>query len=591
LKRFVSRWASNDHAPARMLILTRVQVLAACCALAGVATCASAGFFPGEYMTYWLNDGKLKVIGSNRNYEMGTGIAQTFRSICLPPGCVVAMPAGINVREVGAGGYQGAAVDTDGHVWTWGRSAEGQRGDGLQSGESNGSGGYRQSALDSEPYRVTQGVDRNGNLVAFDNVISVKSGLLFNAALRADGTVWTWGYNAFDGSTSYMGILGDGVNQPSGTATCPHVANTDRNPAAPCSVRRPTEVKLLPINNPIRQIEVSEAIFAIAQDGSLYAWGGGDLGDASSIGRGTGVLTDPSTPRKLVIAPAVSMVSSSGEATFALDVNGNLWGWGRGNSAAPGTRLGDPATSGAQTTPRLLDLRSDSGVVLNGRIKKVRTSQNAVHVLLTDHTLWSWGEQYFGEVGDGIAASSRALRPKKTLDNVADVYSHANAAFVFAVKLDGTVLSWGRNKFGVLGDGVEGAATDITSTPTAVRPFSTLLPCELDIDGDTKYFPNPSTDGVLLLRYLLGFRGASLTQGLSLSGPRTDSTSIEAFITARDYSFYGMPGDAPTATTALLLRRVTAGANDASLLGGVALTKNVSAATLRSNVKTRCALP
>jgi hypothetical protein len=65
-------------------------------------------------------------------------------------------------------------------------------------------------------------------------------------------------------------------------------------------------------------------------------------------------------------------------------------------------------------------------------------------------------------------------------------------------------------------------ATDINNFLVQVRPL-------LDIDGDNTV--NPTTDGLLIMRYLLGLRGSALVQGVVAPGAaRTQAVDIEHYI-------------------------------------------------------------
>jgi Leucine-rich repeat (LRR) protein len=76
--------------------------------------------------------------------------------------------------------------------------------------------------------------------------------------------------------------------------------------------------------------------------------------------------------------------------------------------------------------------------------------------------------------------------------------------------------------------------------------------CRIDIDGDGKLFAE--TDGLLLLRYLMGFRDTALTDGLTLSGLRTTGAAISSFIASNNYDV--MEGAFPPAPRATVEGKV-----------------------------------
>jgi hypothetical protein len=68
----------------------------------------------------------------------------------------------------------------------------------------------------------------------------------------------------------------------------------------------------------------------------------------------------------------------------------------------------------------------------------------------TDGTLWAWGTNYWGYLGDG-GSTGAIVAPKKIGSGFAHISAGGYASV--AIKADGTVWSWGWNQFGNLGDG------------------------------------------------------------------------------------------------------------------------------------------
>ena len=114
--------------------------------------------------------------------------------------------------------------------------------------------------------------------------------------------------------------------------------------------------------------------------------------------------------------------------------------------------------------------------------------------------------------------------------------------------------------------------------------------CWLDIDGDS--LVTPEKDAVLLLRYLLGFRGDGLIAGISL-GARDTASKIEDFIgSGSQFDVFGRIPPAPFAMIdGLILSRLMAGIPDAALLSGVSVPSGssfVTANDVRNNVNQQC---
>jgi len=106
----------------------------------------------------------------------------------------------------------------------------------------------------------------------------------------------------------------------------------------------------------------------------------------------------------------------------------------------------------------------------------------------------------------------------------------------------------------------------------------------LDVDGD-------DVDGVLLLRYLLGFRGNTLTQGVTLAGPHNNATAISSFIgNASAFDVFGrVPPQAMN--DGMVLLRILSGIPDAALLNGVSVPAGAQYSTgnaVRGFVNGKC---
>ena len=134
------------------------------------------------------------------------------------------------------------------------------------------------------------------------------------------------------------------------------------------------------------------------------------------------------------------------------------------------------------------------------------------------------------------------------------------------------------------------ATSQTVTIPLA--PLKLPLSCALDIDGDNRV--DPAVDGVLLTRYLLGFRGAALTAGLTIPGPRKTDTLLSAFFgNAAQFDLVGRASPAPTATVdGLIMTRLMLGYDDISLLTGINIPSGAqytTAAGIKDYVISRCA--
>src|SRR4029453_4161845 len=97
-------------------------------------------------------------------------------------------------------------------------------------------------------------------------------------------------------------------------------------------------------------------------------------------------------------------------------------------------------------------------------VEQVAAGRNHALALLNDGTVWAWGENGYGEVGDGTRVDRTRAVKISGFGGAAVVAVGAGAEFSVAVLADGTVRTWGRGSNGQLGTG----GTALKTTPTAV---------------------------------------------------------------------------------------------------------------------------
>ncbi|HPG61833.1 MAG TPA: hypothetical protein PK586_07480 [Casimicrobium sp.] len=90
--------------------------------------------------------------------------------------------------------------------------------------------------------------------------------------------------------------------------------------------------------------------------------------------------------------------------------------------------------------------------------------------------------------------------------------------------------------------------------------------CALNVDGNG--FVDPATDGVLIIRYLLGFRGSALTTGALGGSPARTGTTLETWIAGLNLDADGDGGGARATSDGLLLLRAMLGLTGSALTQG-----------------------
>jgi alpha-tubulin suppressor-like RCC1 family protein len=181
------------------------------------------------------------------------------------------------------------------------------------------------------------------------------------------------------------------------------------------------------------------------RNGTVECWGWNLYGQL-----GNGTTTDSPTP---VVVPNLSGVAavSAGYGPFcALLAGGTVECWG---DNAYG-ELGNGSTTAFATTP--VALANLSGVTA--------ISAGLFHAcaLLSNGTVACWGDDAYGQLGDGTTTNSSTPVAVKNLSGVAAVSAGANHSC--ALLSNGTIACWGENMYGQLGNGTR----TNSSTPVAV---------------------------------------------------------------------------------------------------------------------------
>jgi alpha-tubulin suppressor-like RCC1 family protein len=204
----------------------------------------------------------------------------------------------------------------------------------------------------------------------------------------------------------------------------------------------------------------------LASDGSVYSWGRNLSGE---LGIGTAV-TSTRFPMKVISSGVLSgrtvVAVSAGDAhALALCSDGTVASWGSNSSG----QLGDNSTTN-RSSPVLVD----TSVVLSGRTV-VAVSAGISHsvALCADGTLVSWGQNFAGQLGNGGSADSSmpvVVDASGVLADKVVIAVSAGAGYSLALCSDGMVAAWGGNSAGCLGDGT----TTNSATPVMVNMAGVL---------------------------------------------------------------------------------------------------------------------
>ncbi len=299
--------------------------------------------------------------GGNLLVDIGEGIARVEK---------LAAPAAV----------PGIPCETvpDRGVWGWGWNVMGQLGDGSTRDSSGGA--FEDPAM--------------------TGAVAVAGGTLHSLALKADGTVWGWGWNDF-------GQVGDGTT---------------------VLRRRPVQVAGL---TGVKAIAAGPyASMALKHDGTVWAWGFNGFGQL-----GDGTKTDRRTPVQVVGLRNVTSISTHMVHSMAVTSDGTAWSWGWNGFGQLGT-----GTNWERPVPGRV-------VGLTG-VRSVAAGYFHSLAVRADGTVWAWGWNAQGQLGDGSITDRWLPTRVSGLTGATAVAAGYNHSVAIA---GGVAWSWGWNAFGQLG--------------------------------------------------------------------------------------------------------------------------------------------
>lgn len=322
-------------------------------------------------------------------------------------------------------------LKSNGTLWAWGDNSKGQLGNGTGTGSSISplqvgtdttwvsiaTGNLHGLGVKANGTLWGWGWNSNGQLgdgtilqrlspvqIGSDHTwVGISGGYLHSMGLKADGTLWSWGYNLH-------GQLGDGT-----------------------TITRKSPVKIGTGNNWVSFSCGYGHSHGLKSDGSFWSWGSNFYGQI-----GDGTTSERQSPVFIRSLSEWLCVSAGNGYSLALKSDGGLWAWGDNS----GGQLGDGTL-----------IRKTRPVRIGTESKWIGIAAGTTHSLglKSDGSLWAWGKNLNGSLGDGT--TSMKNNPIQIGTDTKWVSIGIGAAHSLGLKSDGSLWAWGQNTTGQLGDG------------------------------------------------------------------------------------------------------------------------------------------
>nr|WP_279550418.1 hypothetical protein [Leucobacter weissii] len=306
-----------------------------------------------------------------------------------------------------AGANFSLGVGEDGKAYGWGWNAQGSLGDGTLEDR------HLPTAVDAGDLTFTE----------------LSAGSQHAIGLTDDGRVYSWG-------PASSGRTGNG--ETSGVFSSPVAANT-------------------PETERFVQVEAGRLFsVALTEGGDVYGWGSNSSGQLGN-GETASAVAEPVRANRPEGVKFVK-VSAGERHLVALGDDGKVYAWGGNNYGQLGLGVSDATV----LAPTAVDFGGD--VVIRDVIA---SESHHTLALLDDGSVYAWGRNNNGQLGDGTQVDSSAPLRVPLPDGVALTGINAGRDYSVGITADGRTFVWGTNRLGTFGNGESGTGV-ISASPLQV---------------------------------------------------------------------------------------------------------------------------
>ena len=331
----------------------------------------------------------------------------------------------------------------------------------------------------------------------------VETGTNTVQAIKKDGTLWAWGCNVY-------GQVGD---------------KTIIDRSSPVQEASSTTTWDLMVYG-----TGGAHVLATKTDGTLWSWGNNG---AFKLGNGDATSANQSSPVQEITSSTWISIGMNGSGSFGVKSNGTLWAWGcNGNPTTGSQNLGVNCSDGVCLLCPVQEASSATNWCFVGL-----TKTGAQSAIKTDGTLWAWGGNCAGEVGDNTSVN-RSSPTQETTSSTDWCFSHHANGTAIAIKNEGTLWGWGLNgtRF------VVGPGAQTTSFSSPVQEFSQSYGwCKA---SGCFHMMGLKIDGTLWGWTNFSFSGETGTNGVFSCSPVQEFHSLTTWcdVAARSFATFAIKG-------------------------------------------------